>query len=116
MESKHTKGTWYFEKHSDTSEYVGNIIVDLGHPKIRTVACILDYAGKDEAIANAEFICKAVNAHDELVWCIGRLIESIKEYGFDDYIPTPYYNAINCLKKVSDSTPIKQDQNEQDKI
>lgn len=77
METNHTKGIWNFTEHPKGSHFTGDIWVDLGHPNIRTVACITDNAGKEESIANAAYIVKCVNSHEELVKALEEFLKVI---------------------------------------
>lgn len=65
--SLHTQGQLNFTEHPNGSEFTSDLWADLGHPHIRTIGCILDFAGKEEAIANGKRIVQCWDAHDELV-------------------------------------------------
>ncbi len=67
----HTQGEWKVEKHEE-GRYFGNITSELGrnekgYMNIRTIAIILKNCGEEEAQANAELICKAVNERQHLL-------------------------------------------------
>lgn len=75
-----TKGTLTFQEHEPQSKYYGNLVYllgkgDNGIKNIRTFDAILKYGEEEEMKANAAFICKAVNAHDELVAILTEMVK-----------------------------------------
>lgn len=53
------------------------------------------------AIANAERICTCLNAHDELVENLARLIDRIEESDLQSAFPSAYNRAKEALKKAT---------------
>lgn len=110
MESKHTKGNL---KVLYGQYPIGTISVnsELTNERVCTLTfdCNIE---RIKAEANAAHIVKCVNAHDGLVENLARIIDRIKECGFDINFPSAYNRAVECLEKLSDNTPIKQDSHE----
>jgi hypothetical protein len=66
-EVKHTPLPWSYDKHDKDSSYHGNVIGHYPNGNIRTITTNLKYGTAEENDANAEFIIRAVNCHDELL-------------------------------------------------
>lgn len=120
MESKHTKGIWYWK---------GQTIYTLNQKDTLTIATVYspetmynirpynEEKENEEGEANADYIVKCVNAHDELVAVLKSLNAALDRYwnsenksdSFIKEICRYQSKAELLLDKISLYTPIKQD-------
>ncbi len=115
MESKHTKTPWALRDFEVIGPYMSDKFI---------CDCVGHESNYEENKANAAHIVKCVNSHDELVKVLKSLNAALDRYwnsdnksdGFVKDICKYQSKAELLLDKISLTTPIKQDQNEQDKI
>lgn len=76
---------------------------DNDDPLFEVIQC-KDIRTKKEADEIAKEIVKRYNSHEELVENLARLIDRIKENGWNEHIPSAYDRATELLQKVKDNT------------
>jgi hypothetical protein len=111
MESKHTKGNWIINLPfpNDNKKFISNG---------ESVICYMtnnpssSLNNQDEMEANAEHICKCVNAHDELINVLKSYKNMVGNTGYSIAKEEAKYLfdiATQLLQKVTDNTPINEE-------
>ncbi len=103
--TKHTPGKWV--KRMSTRQ-IGTFEICTAEPEPTTIALLPcdkeknfgGHATKDEAEANAEMICKAVNNHDKLVVALRKLTRIVGRIETTLEIQQDYENAFNLLESL----------------
>jgi hypothetical protein len=83
IRAQHTPGPWGIERTNDTN-WIGPLRTS-GDGKVAAIVCSTDREGLRPDVlarndADAAFIVRAVNAHDELVAALKRAVETIRAF------------------------------------
>lgn len=95
--SEHTKSPWSTEKRDGDEWWFGGgggaeIIIKAGDSNVAVMGATLNK--EDEADANAEFICLAVNTHDELVAALRETIAGMKGLAGQQAMPDDWWMPV----------------------
>ncbi len=100
MKTEHTELPWYLDKNSLLSAAAPVIVSDTcWKGRKREIARVLYHDGSEdpEVIANAEFIVKACNSHEDLLEALHVALEFAVAVSCTDY---PASDEIEIFKKV----------------
>ena len=96
--SKHTPTPWEKCEAGDYSDYDGDSIILLGDDISCRVAAV--FGADEKAEANAEFIVRAVNAHDALVTALKLLVRNGQKQGWTDKYQDDMNAALAAISKA----------------